>query len=111
VSDPHVHVEVNLVRSGADVRNLLARTFGLVGDLPPEVGTGCGTRVPRAMTSPHPRSVTCLPCRDYASEQHRQFADELETLFRMPGVTPQGEDSARAVARHRALAREFAGQE
>ncbi|GAA4590903.1 hypothetical protein BJY16_000096 [Actinoplanes octamycinicus] len=110
MTDPHVHVEVNLVRAGADVRNLLARTFGLVADLPAEVATGCGQRVPRAMTSPRPASVTCLPCREYASEQHRRFADELETLFRMPGATVDGEDSARAVARHRDLAARFAGE-
>ncbi|WP_203827527.1 hypothetical protein [Actinoplanes palleronii] len=106
--DPHVHVEVGLVRSGADVRNLLAATFGLVGDLPAEVETGCGQRVARVMTSPHPRSVTCLPCREFASEQHRVFAEQLETMFRMPGVAVQHEDGREAVARHREIAARFA---
>ncbi len=104
-----MHVEVNLTRAGADVRNLLASTFGLVADLPAEVETGCGRRVAYAMTSPHPERVTCLACRLHASEQHRRFAEELETMFRMPGVLNiHAEDAAQAVTRHRDLARRFA---
>ncbi|WP_244911585.1 hypothetical protein [Actinoplanes regularis] len=107
--DPHVHVEVNLTRAGADVRNLLASTFGLVADLPAEVETGCGRRVAYARTSPHPERVTCLTCRRHASEQHRQFAEDLASMFRMPGVLDvHGADAAKAVARHRDLARRFA---
>jgi hypothetical protein len=115
--DPHVHVEVNLVRAGKDVRNLLASTFGLVPDLPVEVETGCGLRVAFVMTSPHPERVTCLPCRDYASGRHRQFAEQLESLFRMspgveltPGLNVTEEDHAKAVARHRDLAERFASR-
>ncbi|WP_436527338.1 hypothetical protein [Actinoplanes sp. HUAS TT8] len=115
--DPHVHVEVNVVRAGKDVRNLLASTFGLVSDLPAEVETGCGQRVAFVMTSPHPERVTCLPCREFASDKHRQFADQLVNLFRMspgaglaPGLNVTAEDAAQAVARYRDLAERFAGR-
>ncbi|MFC3988846.1 hypothetical protein [Actinoplanes siamensis] len=114
--DPHVHVDGNLVRASKDVRNLLASTFGLVADLPAEVETGCGRRVAFAATSPHPERVTCLLCREYAGEQHRQFADQLESLFGMspgagvaPGLSVSAEDAAKAVALHRDIARRFAG--
>lgn len=112
-----MHVEVNLVRAGKDVRNLLASMFGLVADLPAQVETGCGRRVAFAMTSPLPERVTCLPCREYASEQHRRFADQLESLFRMspgaqltPGLDVSANDAAQAAARYRDLAERFAGR-
>ncbi|MGP4091319.1 hypothetical protein [Streptomyces sp. KR55] len=60
--DPHVHVESKVVQGDAAVRNLMASTFGLAGDLPSHVTTGCGLRVPYAMTSPRPDRVTCLAC-------------------------------------------------
>ncbi|MFF5477496.1 hypothetical protein ACFY5C_09165 [Streptomyces sp. NPDC012935] len=42
--DPHIHVEQSATRYDARVRDLLAGTFGLVGDLPERVATGCGLR-------------------------------------------------------------------
>jgi hypothetical protein len=33
-NDPHIHVESRVVRGGAAVRDMLASTFGLAGDLP-----------------------------------------------------------------------------
>lgn len=107
--DPHIHVEVKVVRREAAVRTMLASTFGLAGDLPSVVATGCGLRVPYAMTSPRPDSVTCLACREHACSEHLRFADEIERLGRLPG-SPVGVTEARqAVARHRALAERFSG--
>ncbi|MFI7598135.1 hypothetical protein [Actinoplanes sp. NPDC049681] len=107
--DPHIHVEVNVIRADAAVRNVLASTFGLAGDLPAEVRTGCGQRVPYAMTSARPESVTCLACREHAHRQHLRFADQIVTLGGAPGATISGPEAARAAAEHRSLARRFAG--
>ncbi|GIF10042.1 hypothetical protein [Actinoplanes teichomyceticus] len=107
MSDPHVHVEIGLGRAGAEVRNVLASTFGLVADLPATVETGCGQRVPRARTSPHPRSVTCLACREFASRRHRALAEQLASMSGMPGLAIGAEDAARVVAWHRDLADRF----
>ncbi|MEU0024550.1 hypothetical protein [Streptomyces sp. NPDC006335] len=106
--DPHIHVEVKVVRGEAAVRGMLASTFGLVGDLPSAVGTGCGLRVPYAMTSPRPDRVTCLACREHARSEHLRFADEIERIGGLPGSSVTA-GQARAVAeRHRALAEGFA---
>ncbi|MFE5813642.1 hypothetical protein ACFQ6S_09595 [Streptomyces sp. NPDC056479] len=43
-ADPHIHVERGVTRYDARVRNLLAGTFGLAGDLPATVVTGCSSR-------------------------------------------------------------------
>ena len=86
-SDPHIHVELNVMHADAAVRNLMASTFGLASDLPSEVTTGCGLTVPYAMTSPRPESVTCLACREHACRQHLRFAEQVERLSRMPGAT------------------------
>lgn len=104
--DPHVHVDARL-GSGAATRNVLASTFGLVGNLPTEVQTGCGRRSPLATTSPTPESVTCLPCREYAAEQHRRLADLVSDLGQSPGSPVEASDAARAAAHHRDLARRF----
>jgi hypothetical protein len=108
-ADPHIHVEVNVVRADAAVRNVLASTFGLAGDLPAEVRTGCGLRVPYAMTSARPESVTCLACREHAHRQHLRVAELIVVLGGMPGATISGAQAVRAAAEHRALARRFAG--
>ncbi|WP_238008664.1 hypothetical protein KZZ52_47330 [Dactylosporangium sp. AC04546] len=108
MDDPHIHVEAGIPRAGATVRNLVAATFGLVGQLPAEVATGCGRRVPTAMTSGRPESVTCLACREHAHRQHLLLADQVEAMSRMagPAVTPgQG---AEAAARLREIAARFA---
>jgi hypothetical protein len=109
VNDPHIHVEVNLFRDTAN-RKMLASTFGLVADLPTQVTTGCGEQVSLAMTSPHPRSVTCLPCREHAARWHTRAAEEAEEMCRLCGmafVIPTG-NLTEAAARHRALAEQFA---
>jgi hypothetical protein len=109
VTDPHIHVDVNLSRDMA-ARKMLASTFGLVADLPARVTTGCGEQVPRAMTSTIPRSVTCLACREHAARWHTRAADEAEEMRRMNEsmvVPVQLEPFTSAVAEHRALARRF----
>ncbi|EDY56976.1 MULTISPECIES: hypothetical protein [Streptomyces] len=45
-NDPHVHVEVKVVRGQGAVRTMLTAAFGLAGDLPSTVTTGCGLRGP-----------------------------------------------------------------
>ena len=87
VNDPHIHVEVNLFRDTAN-RKMLASTFGLVADLPTRVTTGCGEHVSLAMTSPHPRSVTCLPCREHAARWHTRAAEKAEEMGRLDGMAP-----------------------
>ncbi|WP_128429713.1 hypothetical protein [Streptomyces cyaneus] len=106
--DPHIHVEQSVTRYDARVRNLLAGTFGLVGDLPETVGTGCGVRVPYAMTSSRPESVTCLACREHARAQHLRLAEQVARLGTMPGSTVTGAQVDGAVQHHRDLARRFA---
>ncbi|GGV00195.1 hypothetical protein GCM10010182_16750 [Actinomadura cremea] len=105
--DPHVHVEVNLHADTA-VRDVMASTFGLAGDLPSLVATGCGLEVPHAMTSPRPESVTCLPCRRHAHHRHLRLAEEVERIARMPGMSAESSEGAvRAAQRHRDTAARF----
>jgi hypothetical protein len=106
--DPHIHVEQRVARHGAGVRNLLAGTFGLVGDLPETAATGCGLRVPYAMTSSRPESVTCLACREHARAQHLRFAELVARQGTMPGSTVTGPEADALVQHHRDLARRFA---
>ncbi|WP_242908627.1 hypothetical protein [Actinomadura terrae] len=105
--DPHIHVESAVVRRSAAVRDLMASAFGLAADLPSLVRTGCGLRVPYAMTSPRPDSVTCLACREHAQAEHLRFADEVEHLGRMPGSTITSEQAKLAADKHRELAKRF----
>lgn len=105
--DPHIHVEQHL-NSSAIARDLLASTFGLASDLPRTVTTGCGQRVPLAMTSARPESVTCLPCREHARQQHLRLADQVERLGGLPGMTISGTEAPQAAARLRDLADRFA---
>jgi hypothetical protein len=107
--DPHIHVEVKVVRGEAAVRNMLAATFGLAGDLPSVVTTGCGLRVPYAMTSPRPDRVTCLACREHARTEHLRFADEIERLGRLPGSSRSPTEARRTERWHRALGERFLG--
>ena len=78
MDDPHIHVGSDLNLDGA-VRNVVASTFGVAGDLPSVVATGCGLRVPRANTSRLPERVTCLPCREYAHRRFLNYADQYLT--------------------------------
>jgi hypothetical protein len=93
----------------AATRSLMAATFGLVGDLPSVVTTGCGKEAPYAMTSPHPESVTCLPCRDHAHTQHLRLADQVERLGDTPGSPVDRRHVAAVAEHHRDLARRFSG--
>ncbi|WP_314175562.1 hypothetical protein [Streptomyces winkii] len=106
-SDPHIHVESKVVHGDAAARNMLASTFGLAGDLPSAVTTGCGLRVPYAMTSPRPDSVTCLACREHAHTEHLRLAGEVERLGGMPGSVISPAQAKLAADRHRDLARSF----
>ncbi|PXY24622.1 hypothetical protein [Prauserella muralis] len=107
-SDPHIHVEDKVVEAGGAVRAAFTAVLGVARDAPSVVTTGCGRRVPYAMTSPHPESVTCLPCREHAAREHRRFAEQVEQLSRMPGAIIPRDDAAKAVHRHRDLASRFA---
>ncbi|WP_020667550.1 hypothetical protein [Amycolatopsis nigrescens] len=107
--DPHIHVERKVLLAGAAVRNAIASTFGLVTDSPAVVTTGCGLRAPYAMTSPHPESVTCLPCREHAHREHLRYADQIERLGRTPGMNISGEQALKAAQQLRDLAKRFAG--
>ena len=106
--DPHIHVEAKAVRADAAVRNVLASTFGLAGDLPSIVTTGCGIQIPYAMTSPHPENVTCLPCREHARHEHLRLAEQIERLGSMPGSTITPAQAKQAADGHRDLAERFA---
>jgi recombinational DNA repair protein (RecF pathway) len=105
--DPHIHVEVKVVRGDAAVRNMLASTFGLAGDLPSLVTAGCGQRVPYAMTSPRQDRVTCLACREHARSENLRFADEIERLSRLPGSAITAVQAKVTADRHRDLAERF----
>ncbi|MGC9543531.1 hypothetical protein [Streptomyces sp. UG1] len=107
-ADPHIHVEQSVTRYDARARNLLAGTFGLVGDLPETVATGCGLRVPYAMTSARPESVTCLACREHGRAQHLRLAEQIERLGSMPGAAITPDQSGQVADHHRDLARRFA---
>ncbi|GHH14127.1 hypothetical protein [Streptomyces lanatus] len=109
-ADPHIHVEQSVTRDDARVRNLLAGTFGLVGDLPGTVTTGCGLSVPYAMTSGRPESVTCLTCREHGRTQHLGLAEQIERLGSMPGTVITGAQMSQVAEHHRDLARRFAGE-
>ncbi|GAA0908298.1 hypothetical protein GCM10009557_82940 [Virgisporangium ochraceum] len=99
--DPHIHVDVKL-HADVAVREMTAATFGLAGDLPSRATTGCGLDVPYAMTSTEPRTVTCLPCREYAHRRYLERAESAER-FDQPGL----DLGARAAAGYRDLARGF----
>jgi hypothetical protein len=106
--DPHIHVEADL---GADAvaRDMVASTFGLVSDLPSVVTTGCGLRVPRAMTSPRPDRVTCLACREHARRHHLRHAEQTERLGGTPGLDIGSEQARLAAEWHRDRAERFSG--
>ena len=107
-NDPHIHVERNLSADAA-VRDMIASTFGLAGDLAGVVTTGCGLRVARAMTSPLPERVTCLACREHAHRLHLRYADQVERIGGMPGMNISSAQARLAADRHRDLAERFAG--
>ncbi|WP_155059211.1 hypothetical protein [Streptomyces blattellae] len=105
--DRHIHVDAKALRDTAATRNILASAFALAGDLPSTVTTGCGLRVPYAMTSSRPERVTCLPCREHAAREHLRLAEEIERLGAMAGSTIPRNQAADAAASLRDLARRF----
>lgn len=107
-TDPHIHVDRKVVEAGADFRNVITSTLGAAPDAPTVVTTGCGRRVPYAMTSPHPERVTCLPCREHAIREYLRFAEQVAMLSRMPGGPVTKSQAADAVERCREQARRFA---
>ena len=106
-TDGHIHVDSRLLLDNAAVRGMLATTFGLVGDAPSAVTTGCGQRVPYATTSRRPESVTCLPCREHAVREYLRAAESLERLGSSPGATLDHEQVRQVAAHHRDLAQRF----
>lgn len=108
-ADPHIHVASKVVHDAAAERHLTASTFGLAGDLPGTVPTGCGTTAPYAMTSPRPDRVTCLACREHAAREHLRFAEQVERLSSMPGSVVTAAQAKPAADEHRDLARRFDG--
>lgn len=110
-TDPHIHVERQVLEADPAVRNLISSTLGRAIDAPSVVTTGCGLQVPYAMTSRRPESVTCLACREHAHVAYLRFADQFERMGRgpMPGVHITGDQVAKAVARLPDLVRRFAG--
>lgn len=108
-TDPHIHVEQKVVQASAGGRNMTVSLLGLVPDSPSVVTTGCGLQVPYAMTSPRPESVTCLPCREHASQEHLRFAEQVERLSGWPGGPVTGDEAAKAAQWARDLAKRFSG--
>ncbi len=104
----HIHVERNVTHPNAVIRNAIASAFGLATESPETVTTGCGVRVPYAMTSQRPESVTCLACREHAVGQHLRLAETIRLSIGLPGV---GVDQTRAgleeMRRHQDLARRY----
>ncbi|SDM22624.1 hypothetical protein [Allokutzneria albata] len=107
-ADPHIHVERKVLESSPAVRNLVTSMLGRAIDAPSVVASGCGLRVPYAMTSPHPESVTCLPCRDHAHREYLRFADQFERLGAAAGSTVTSGQVTEAAQRLRDLANRFA---
>jgi hypothetical protein len=108
-ADPHVHVERKVLEAGPATRNLISSMLGRAPDAPSVVVTGCGLRVPYAMTSHRPESVTCLACREHARAEYLRFAGQVELLGRgpMPGMDITAAQVAEAAGRARDLARRF----
>jgi hypothetical protein len=106
VDDPHIHIGSDLNLDGA-VRNMVASTFGLAGDLPAVVTTGCGLQVPRGNTSRLPEKVTCLSCREYANRRFLGFADQMERLGPMPELNISTAQIRLAASTAREIAAQF----
>ncbi|MEU4428523.1 hypothetical protein AB0F81_48560 [Actinoplanes sp. NPDC024001] len=103
-----IHIDTKL-RADLAVREMLAATFQLVADVPTTVTTGCGQRVPLAMTSGDPGVVTCPPCREFAQREHLRLADLVQDLGLMPGSVIAVGTATSAAAKHREIAARFGG--
>lgn len=108
-ADPHIHVDQKVIQASAGGRGATVAVLGLVPDAPSVVTTGCGLRVPYAMTSHRPESVTCLPCREHGHREHLRWAEQVERLSRGPGSPVSGGDAAKAAQWARDLAKRFSG--
>jgi hypothetical protein len=108
-ADPHIHVEQKVLEAGPEVRNLVVSMLGRAPDAPGVVTAGCGARVPYAMTSARPQSVTCLACRDHAHREYLRLAGQFERMGSTTGTGLTGDQLAEAVQRLRDLAKRFSG--
>jgi hypothetical protein len=106
-ADPHIHVDQRVVQASAGGRAAIVSVLGLVPDSPSVVTTGCGLKVPYAMTSHRPESVTCLPCREHAHREYLRWAEQVERLSRWSGSPISGDEAAKAVQWARDLAKRF----
>ncbi|WP_410673369.1 hypothetical protein [Amycolatopsis sp. cmx-4-68] len=106
-TDPHIHVDRKVLEAGPEVRNLISSMLGRTTDAPAVVTTGCGLRVPYAMTSLRPESVTCLACREHAHREYVRFAEQVERLGRGAGSPWRADQVTEAVDRLRDLANRF----
>jgi hypothetical protein len=109
----HIHVVQKVLETGPTARNLIVSVLGRATDAPSVVTTGCGVRVPYAMTSSRPESVTCLACREHAHREYLRFAGQVERLGRggpVPGMNITGDQVAEAVERLRDLATRFSAR-
>lgn len=106
-TDPHIHVERSVAHAGGVVRNVTAAPLGRAADAPAFVTSGCGPRVPYAMTATRPQSVTCLACRDHARAGYLRLAGRIESFGGMPGTAVTREQAVAAAGRLRDLARRF----
>ena len=105
--DPHIHVERRATHGHAALRHLLAAEFGLVPASPAAIETGCGRRVPYAMTSARPESVTCLACREHAYREHLRYAHTMESGDVLPYLDVNARGALERARWHRDLARRF----
>ncbi|MCL9793955.1 hypothetical protein [Frankia sp. AgKG'84/4] len=101
-------MDERVLQTGAAYRNLVVATVGSAPDAPTVVTTGCGLRVPYAMTSRRPETVTCLPCREHAEREHRTFAEHVERLDRLSGGPLAAGPATSAARWARDLATRFA---
>jgi hypothetical protein len=108
-TDPHIHVEQKVMQAGAAYRNLIASSLGRAPDAPDVVTSGCGLRVPYAMTSTRPESVTCLACREHARREYLRYAEQVERLSRMPGAPVTAGEAVKAARWARDLAKRYSG--
>lgn len=103
VTDPHIHIGSDLNLDSA-ARNMVASVFGMATDLPADVTTGCGLRVPLGSTSRLPERATCLACREYAHRKYLDYADQIERLGPMPGTNITAEQIRLAARTSREIA-------
>jgi hypothetical protein len=97
MKDPYVHAERTPAPGFGHVamRSIITAAVGLVPDLPKTVGTGCGVRLPLAMTSTRPESITCLPCREWARAEYRTWAGMAHAAAELAEAEPRAAIAAK----------------